>query len=257
MTPFNKILGGLTVCVLFTVFGLYFFIEWELKQFTESLPVPPAALVQENITADAQTQTLSVESVDTGLDRESTPKETSEKSLFQLHEEAYARELEAERKSYELQQELAELLDMPTDPLPTIEEIRAAVEQRETEKEKIHAETLALREGNARSRAFLAWFEGYVAKQRRLLREIKFLLEIPDFTAKKFVEVVPNLEDRLYYIEALKQLHDMDEVSTRVADTPPQFRERALEDLKNIWSLFLGDATVARLVPETNRKAQD
>ncbi len=83
------------------------------------------------------------------------------------------------------------------------------------------------------------------------------MYEIPDFTAEKFVEAVPKLEDKLYYIEVLKQLHDMDELSTRLADTPRQFSEPMLEGLQNKWRIVLGEQTVARFVSETNRKAQD
>ena len=241
----NKILGGLTMLILLSVLGLQFFPDSEMKQFTESLPTPPQALVQEEVKTRTPTKSLTVESVDTEasvMTQSQSSLETSSKGKpltpeqLQEYEELQREHAKKQQESSLLKQREQKLLE---------------------EKERHKAELRELREGNERSRAFLVWFEGYVAEKRRLLREIKFMYEIADFTAKKFVETVPNIEDRLHYIEVLKQLHDIDELSTRLADTPRQFREPMLEGLQKNWTVVLGKTTVARLVSETNRKAQD
>lgn len=195
-----------------------------------------------------------------------TQDEDSEKTLTleQLHKETYARELQAERESYERRQQLAIRLGMQTDPPPTIDELEAMVEGlealaeiREAQIADVKIEKLTLNGNSEKTTAFIHWFKGYAVEQQARFNEVESLLQTPDFSVKKFIELVPNLDDRLHYIEIFREITNMDELSTQLAKTPKSFRDSFLTEIKIRWIESIGEATLNRLISETNRKAQD
>ena len=195
-----------------------------------------------------------------------TQDEDSEKTLTleQLHKEAHARELQAKRENYERRQQVAIRLGMQTDPPPTIDELEAVVEGleaiaeiREAQITDVRTENLTLSGNSKRTTEFIHWFKGYTVEQQARLNEVEFLLQTPDFSVKKFIKLVPNLDDRLYYIEVFRKITDMDELSTQLANTPKSFRDSFLTEIKIRWTESIGEATLNRLISETNRKAQD
>lgn len=190
--------------------------------------------------------------------------EDSGGTLEELHKEAHAQELQAKRENYKRRQQLAIRLGMPTDPPPTLEELEAVIEGleaiieiQEAQITDVRTEKLILNGSSERTTEFIHWFKGYTVEQQARLNKVEFLLQTPNFSAKKFIELVPNLDDRFYYIEVFRKITDMDELSTRLANTPKSFRDSFLTEIKIRWTESIGETTINRLISETNRKAQD
>ena len=193
-----------------------------------------------------------------------TQEEDSGGTLEQLHKEAHALELQAKRENYKRRQQLAIRLGMQADPPPTLDELEAVIEGleaiievREAQIADVRIEKLTLNGNSERTTAFIHWFKGYAVEQQARLNEVEFLLQTLDFSVKKFIKLVPNLDDRLHYIEIFREITDMNELSTRLANTPKSFRDAFLTQIKIRWTESIGEATINRLISETNRKAQD
>lgn len=193
-----------------------------------------------------------------------TQEEDSGGTLEQLHKEAHALELQAKRENYKRRQQLAIRLGMQADPPPTLDELEAVIEGleamievREAQIADVRTEKLTLNGSSERTTEFIHWFKGYAVEQQARLNEVEFLLQTLDFSGEKFIELVPNRDNRFYYIEVFRKITDMNELSTQLANTPKSFRDSFLTEIKIRWTESIGKTTVNRLISETNRKAQD
>lgn len=190
--------------------GIHFYAQRNLKRSNESLPFPPQA--QETPVTDTS---LPVVTSDAPISTRREPV-TSTKEVQALPQEAIQVDREEQqailhREQAALQErihQLAERLELPANQPVTIEALEIEVQKRET----TVANVLTMRNVQ-RNEAweFAAWFRDNAAKMNQLHAEVEFILvELPHPDSpnamKAFIEAVPDVEERRYYINRLLEL---------------------------------------------------